>query len=449
MTLPPCFDSYDDYFEESTAFFEEYQHLYNFANTDILIKGVLDDICIDDLINIDVYKDDFNIRNEIDDPFIDEFFNKLDRLHADYSFVEEQDVHTINVPLGPKKKHEIVYLATEIAKLCEKIGCDTVVDFGSGLGYLDQVIFDITNYNVLGLEANENHYVGAKKRQNKYHIDSTDSVKFIRHRITDQSNLNLEGFLNDKFPNYKNFCITGLHACADLTVDAMNIFLKMPDAKSMILMPCCYHKMRLENLSDEKFANFPLSNCLKEKFLKKSGFEYMRVPFLRLAAQPHLTSQCNIKNLVFNLLARAVLQVYAHKHHYKIKRKKRKAVKVRTIENNFKSYAYDACTEGFLFINNDPTELNECIDFKHKNKSSGHKVIFEELKLIWREIPPLTFKKAAIFILLQNYLQPVIENFILLDRIVYFREKGLLNISCKKIVNDKISPRCLALFAHK
>lgn len=134
---------------------------------------------------------------------------------------------------------------------------------------------------------------------------------------------------------------------------------------------------------------------------------------------------------------------------YKIKRKKRKAVRVKTIQNDFDSYAQDACTEGFSFIKNNCWEPNKCVELDHEIKSSCQKFMFEELKSIWRELPPLIFKKAAIFILLQNFLQPVIENFILLDRIVYLKEKGLINTTCKKIVSNTISPRCLALFAHK
>ncbi|KPJ10607.1 Uncharacterized protein C12orf26-like [Papilio machaon] len=449
MSLPGHFDSYEGYFDACTQFFEEYENLYNFANTDVLVKGIIDDICIDNFKDVDVFEPDFDLRSETEDiEVFNDFFNKLDKLQVEYNNVELNTEYKINAPLGPKKKHEIICLAKEIGRLCDNIGCDTVVDFGSGLGYLDQVIFDMTHYNVLGLECNESHYVGAKKRQNKYHIDSTSCVKFIKHRITEHSHINLKDFLSDKFQNCNSFCITGLHACADLTVDAMNIFLKMENARAMILMPCCYHKMRIENLSDGKFSNFPLSNCLKEIYFKKRGFEYMKTPFLRLAAQPQLTSQSDIRNLVFNLLARAVLQIYACKYNYKIKRKKRKAVRVKTILNNFESYAQDACTEGFLFMqeNLEIDKFNESIIY---NKPFDAKVAVEELNSIWHDLSPVTFKKAAIFILLQNQLQPIIENFILLDRIVYLKENGLLNTTCRKIVNANISPRCLALYAHK
>ncbi|KPI96698.1 Uncharacterized protein C12orf26-like [Papilio xuthus] len=449
MSLPEQFNSYESYFDACTQFFEEYQNLYNFANTDVLVKGIIDDIRIDNFKDVDVFEHNFELRSEGENiKLFNDFFNKLDKLKVKYNNIEIDTEYKINAPLGPKKKHEIICLAKEIGTLCNNIGCDTVVDFGSGLGYLDQVIFDTTHYNVLGLECNERHYVGAKKRQNKYHIDSTSCVKFIRHRITEHSHVNLSEFLNDKFQNCNSFCITGLHACADLTVDAMNIFLKMENARAMILMPCCYHKMRIENLSDGKFSNFPLSKCLKEIYIKNRGFEYMKVPFLRLAAQPQLSSQSNIKDLVFNLLARAVLQIYACKYNYTIKRKKRKAVRVKTIHDNFESYAQDACTEGFLFVQEN-LEIDNLIESNFNNKSFDAKVAVEELNSIWNDLPPETFKKAATFILLQNQLQPIIENFILLDRIVYLKENGLLNTTCRKIVNANISPRCLALFAHK
>lgn len=141
--------------------------------------------------------------------------------------------------------------------------------------------------------------------------------------------------------------------------------------------------------------------------------------------------------------------MFSFSDNYKIKRKKRKAVRVKTVQNNFESYAKDACTDGFLFIeeNLEIDNFNESSIFY--NKSFNAKAAVEELITIWRDLPPVTFKKAAIFISLQNHLQPIIENFILLDRIVYLRENGLLNTTCRKIVNANISPRCLALFAHK
>lgn len=123
----------------------------------------------------------------------------------------------------------------------------------------------------------------------------------------------------------------------------------------------------------------------------------------------------------------------------KIKRNKRKAVRLKTMGNNFDYYIQDAIL-GFNLIkneNNKDCEVNK-INFD-----------VEELVTIWRQIPQVTFKKAAIFIILQNYLQPIFENVVLYDRVVYLIEKGINNCQAKKIVSEKISPRCFALLAQK
>lgn len=176
---------------------------------------------------------------------------------------------------------------------------------------MDQRIFEKTSYKVLGLECNDGHYVTAKKRQRMYHNNSLDNVKFIRHTITEESDTNIRSYLADKFGEVE-FCITGLHPCADLTIDALNIFLKMEDAKALILMPCCYHKMQEVN---GRFKNFPLSNCMRSVYEKYEGWKFMSVPFLRLGAQPKNVDE-SLENLVFNLLSRAALQLYAHTRKY-------------------------------------------------------------------------------------------------------------------------------------
>lgn len=180
-------------------------------------------------------------------------------------------------------------------------------------GYLDEQLFKTTGFNVLGLECSETNYVGAKKRQRKYHIESIERVKYMKHTIKPDSYRNIQDMMDDKFPTSNNFCIVGLHACADLTVDAIDIFLKMEHARAIVLMPCCYHRIKVENDKNGRFKNFPLSRTLKDISEKTGGFKYLTVPFLRLATQPPNVENEKLEDLVFNLLARAVLQVYATK----------------------------------------------------------------------------------------------------------------------------------------
>uniref|UniRef100_A0A1E1WKS0 Methyltransferase domain-containing protein n=1 Tax=Pectinophora gossypiella TaxID=13191 RepID=A0A1E1WKS0_PECGO len=446
MSLPAHFETPEDYFKESIQFFRQYERLFNFANTEILVHKILDLIIIEDahFKDVNIFDKDFDLpKNSDDNEFLRTFFERIGKFKVDHKeIVTDVDFgNNIDVPVSPKKKHEIVYLANELKKVCEENSCEIVVDFGSGLGYLDQLIYETTNLKVLGVECNENHYVGAKKRQRKYHEDSIETVKYIKHTINEHSDEKILEFLTDKFGKSSNFCISGLHACADLTVDGMNLFLKMADAKALVLMPCCYHKMARDGSKDDRFKNFPISNCLKEIFEENKGFEFLKVPFLRLAAQPPTVDE-NLEDLVFNLLARATVQLYAHKHNFKLKRKKRKAVRIKTVLNDFSIYLQDA-KKGFALT---PENLLSANAPKGENAESDFDL--EELHSIWRETQHLKVK-AAIFILLQNYLQPVIENFVLYDRVLYLQEKGIEKSRFKKIFDEKISPRCLALISVK
>ncbi|XP_045782415.1 probable methyltransferase-like protein 25 isoform X2 [Maniola jurtina] len=442
MALPTGFEEPDEYFEEFFNFLHKYEYLFNFPNTDLLVNNALDKIELD-CEDINMFSDNFEIR-KTNFEYLTDIFENLDKLTVKYDeFIENENLEfMVDVPLSTKKKHEIAYLAKEIENVCKTIECDTIVDFGSGLGYLDEQLFKTSDFNVLGLECNEANYVGAKKRQRKYHVESIQRVKYIKHTINTESYRNIKEFVDDKFPDCKGVCITGLHACADLTVDAINIFLKMEQAGALVIMPCCYHRIIAENGRNCRFKNFPLSKTLKEVCEKNNGFKFLTVPFLRLATQPPNVEDAKLEDLVFNLLARAVLQAYASKHNCKLKRTKRKAVRLKTLENNFEAYAVDA-VKGFKLIRNVNGQTDEAA------KDLEEKIDNEELFSIWRQMNQVTFKKAAIFVLLQNSMQPVFENLVLYDRLVYLHENGIENCTFNKIVNAKISPRCLALVACK
>lgn len=110
------------------------------------------------------------------------------------------------------------------------------------------------------------------------------------------------------------------------------------------------------------------------------------------------------------------------------------------MDHNFEAYILDATTNGFTLIEHEPLINAD----KVKNPTFD----LEELMSLWRSTE-MKLKRAGIFILLQNYLQPVIENLVLFDRVMYLKENGVENCRFKKILNEKTSPRCLALIASK
>lgn len=76
--------------------------------------------------------------------------------------------------------------------------------------------------------------------------------------------------------------LIGLHACADLTVTALKLFLNIANVKKILIMPCCYHKMKFKINSSNEFENIPLSQQVKSIQYAK---DIINRPFLRLAGQ--------------------------------------------------------------------------------------------------------------------------------------------------------------------
>jgi hypothetical protein len=120
-----------------------------------------------------------------------------------------------------------------------------------------------------------------------------------------------------------SLCMTGLHTCGDLTVDAIRLFLRLVSVKLLVMVPCCYHKMSLSKdttITEEKFSNFPLSSSLCNLMHSSTFCDspcFLRRPFLRLASQEtaarwHLWSEEDHKQHSLQVMARAVLQLYAH-----------------------------------------------------------------------------------------------------------------------------------------
>lgn len=485
----------EEYFEEVLSFLKRYQVLYNYANTDILVLNVLEKIKEEfsdqiDQIQFDVF--DFDIASLKGNLFLNSLLGKIRDLdnvgHVTEECVEYfEDIG--DVPVGPKKKHEIINLSKAVFDLCQEVGCNLVVDLGSGLGYLSELLYKKYKLKVLGLEANPQYIKSARKRQEKYHQNSKDNVKYAQIEIKEDSDVDIEKLVWENFPEDERFCLVGLHACGDLTVDSLRLYLKMRSAVGLAIMPCCYHRIKIDNsvcdclrntveeeeLSDlnvngERFENFPLSTTFKRVFDSEDGSFFLRRPFLRLACQQPVSDE-TLNVLVFRLVARACLQLFAFQNNYKLVRRKRKAVKKReTTLCDFDLYLKDAITNGFTLeqISNNQSYPKSgyeerCGMSTDENDSKiGSEIEFEklvvdegvcdeeDLKAIWLKYNTPSMEDSAKFlILLQRNLQPICEKLVLVDRLVFLRENGCENVKLAKVADETVSPRCFALIARK
>lgn len=335
--------------------------------------------------------------------------------------------------MSPKKKYEIENLSLVINSIC-KNETKQFIDFGSGLGYLSQYLFDKYNYEVLGLDGSSALVTNAQTRQENHFPQSIGKVKYLQHFITESSS---EFISNNYGSTDDNLAIIGLHGCGDLTVTAMKLFFQIENVKQLIFMPCCYHKMSTNDEDPAEFKNFPLSEKLKSKLKNYTCF--LNRSFLRLAGQQSPTKwrEMNVeehwmygKNMLERALAEAMLC-----DNETLKR----------VDNTFildGRVKFEDITSKYILIND---QNHSKIEWREE-----HYEKFQKLRLNHVNGE----EQSEYLFCLQTMLQRLCENLVVIDRINYMQEQAKnlnLNvlIKVKKLSNEKLSPRCLIFIAEK
>lgn len=177
---------------------------------------------------------------------------------------------------------------------------------------------------MLGIEGCAEKHKQALENQRKRYVKSKDHVLHLQHYVTAES----ASFLNEKMVELNEevpWCMVGLHACADLSVDILDIFVKLRRMKSLIIMPCCYHRLKLSSSAKvsvtEHFENFPKSSLIKRLYVKHNAESYIRRPFLRNACQQTNTTLMDMNEddhrlHAENVLLRAIIQLVATQREY-------------------------------------------------------------------------------------------------------------------------------------
>jgi hypothetical protein len=92
-----------------------------------------------------------------------EQLNERNMVEEDVSSVWKE----ISRGMNPKKLHEVSRMAKYVNEVCTKVKCRTVVDVGSGLGYLGQCLSAKYGLQVVGLEREEGRVESAARRTGK------------------------------------------------------------------------------------------------------------------------------------------------------------------------------------------------------------------------------------------------------------------------------------------
>lgn len=180
-----------DYLEKLVDFLYSISWMYKVLNTQYVKENVLEDnrsfLSLLDLIDLNEFvslkEPQNNHPQELQN--LTESINFF-RINFDIINTESWKCNNQQKRMSVKKLYEIENMSKLINEVC-KDEVTTLVDLGSGLGYLDEYLHTSYGYKIIGLEGSKKNQEQAVRRQEKYYAESIGKVKHVHHFITMES----------------------------------------------------------------------------------------------------------------------------------------------------------------------------------------------------------------------------------------------------------------------
>jgi len=237
-----------NHLEDSVKFLTKYSWIYDFKVTNILSDQIIEEIpsgwlrFLKSLTIEDFNEVFFNTENTTTVPeeianFIESYRmlkTPITKCPLSNHSLSKMQKRRINL----KKEHEIINFANFIEQRCFQSDIKNILDIGSGLGYLGEELTR-KGLNVLGVEGSEGHSERAEKRKD---INKSHNFDTVHLKIDDSQ----ECLKKLSSLTHEKSCIVGLHCCGDLTPQLLNIFTKIEQFSSLMLVSCCYHKSTID-----------------------------------------------------------------------------------------------------------------------------------------------------------------------------------------------------------
>ena len=362
-----------------------------------------------------------------------------------------------------KKKYEIQLLGDIIIKEANNKNIHTIIDIGSGTGYLTNYISINSNLRIIGIEGNEDNTNKMMLRVNKIEQKNKAIINNKAESYTAFLTWDLtpEGFKNICKLNDEEVILTGLHPCGDLTPTLMKLFKNLEQIKSLIFVGCCYNKLTENplffklndnNVEIKKQSNlygFPMSDYLliKNKIKFHLGNSY-------ISSNPHPLSKTR-EDWFYSYKMRSyriALELFIHNYlpnflevHY-----------IGQIRENYTKSLGDYLNRALINIKrhakdfnyNNKKYNNELINWI-ENFSSKNDVIKagNEFYLKLNPFNEIIFE-SAIMIILSARISQVLEGLIIADRVLFLKQFCTF-VSARRLFHPFISPRGIIIIAHK
>jgi hypothetical protein len=164
--------------------------------------------------------------------------------------------------MSEKKEHEIDILAPIIDQLANISHANSIIDYGSGRGYLGVQLSQNYSRNILGIESCESTVHSGEQRMKlllKHQKQSSTHQKYQTTSTIVNSETNFEQLFYQTFHFHSSsFLLCGLHACGSLSCSLLYHFVRNSTVYAIANVACCYH------LLEEKFLPNPFTHQCRE-----------------------------------------------------------------------------------------------------------------------------------------------------------------------------------------
>ncbi|XP_044386846.1 protein RRNAD1 isoform X2 [Triticum aestivum] len=446
------------------------------------------------------------------------------------------------LPREQKSPQSIEALSGIVDAIARSRGAKTVVDVGSGQGYLAQALSFEYQLAVIAIDASSHHasvtntraerikkHYAAKcveKQQFKVprtvtcHVLSSDTLAAVTldacqddhgEHITETNNCN-QSIPQIEQPNHSipQLVLAGLHACGDLSVNMLRVFVSCEQVQALVSVGCCYN---LLSENTDTCPGFPISKAAKSSKLVL-GKSIRDLACQSAERWRNLTKEMALQNFDIHAF-RAAFQMVLEKYFPEVSRlspsigRQGKALRRQRLRKVMESHSamgkaddlsYPNCkeqnmnTDGSLpteptapkgaveccsnelctgdtystsavvgssisRVNVGPsdTNLDECCKFtlfKDFTISGLGRLgcgFVEDVNLleIWKDVQHFS-EFIGPFWCLRAALGPLVETYILLDRLLFLQEQGsAVEASLFPLFDPAMSPRNMALVAWK
>ncbi|CAN7021081.1 unnamed protein product [Brassica rapa subsp. trilocularis] len=389
-----------------------------------------------------------------------------------------------------KKKHEVEVLSSVVSSVVNSVGESTVVDVGSGQGYLAQVLSFQYKHSVVAIDSSSHHgnvtdaraarigkHFASQMRKsgsgNKCpdapttitcRVLSTEMLKSLTNVPPEDNGLDLDaGALNEGPKRSCSLVLAGLHACGDLSVTMLRTFMECEEVKAVVSIGCCYNLLSEKASEDSCYkCGFPMSAGLKSLgfSLGKNARDLACQSAERWSS---LGEDAGLQNFELHSF-RAAFQMVLSKHYPEVletspsigrqgkafrRQKQRKAIETTA---NVDTRRKD--TDVNKSMRHPSSNPNSYSSFEKFCLSAFSRLNLEhpqdlDLTATWNEADAFT-ELIGPYWSIRAALGPVLETLILLDRLMFLQEQGdSLEVSMLPIFDPTISPRNVAVIAKR